>query len=146
LPGLLWKEPGIFLKFLIFVSTLPLCHRRNQNFYVVRNIDFYVLWNVDFYVCQSGSPICWRLCLQKSVLGAPNFRHLSSTTATTAAKKRQKMEFPFFCCSTLDAWQQECQMDYFKTKVPILVKLGGPRNGKCCYILRPFGIFYGHLV
>jgi hypothetical protein len=31
-------------------------------------------------------------------------------------------------------------------KIPILVKLGGPCNGKCCYILWPFGIIYGLLV
>jgi hypothetical protein len=33
----------------------------------------------------------------------------------------------------------------FKPKIPILVKLGGSWNRKC-YILWPFGIFYGHLV
>jgi hypothetical protein len=31
-------------------------------------------------------------------------------------------------------------------KIPILVKFGGPWNGKCYYILWPFGILYGHLV
>jgi hypothetical protein len=34
----------------------------------------------------------------------------------------------------------------FKPKIPILVKFGGPWDRKCCYILRPFGIFYGYLV
>jgi hypothetical protein len=33
----------------------------------------------------------------------------------------------------------------FKPKIQILVKFGGPLNGKC-YILWPFGIFYGLLV
>jgi hypothetical protein len=42
----------------------------------------------------------------------------------------------------------------FKPKIPIWVNFGGPLNGKCWFILRPFGIFnarplgkfYGHLV
>jgi hypothetical protein len=33
-----------------------------------------------------------------------------------------------------------------KQKIPIWVKFGGHWNGKCCYILWPFGIFYGNLV
>jgi hypothetical protein len=31
-------------------------------------------------------------------------------------------------------------------KSQIWVNFGGPLNGKCWYILWPFGIFYGHLV
>jgi hypothetical protein len=31
-------------------------------------------------------------------------------------------------------------------KIPIWVNFGGPWNGKCWYILRPFDIFYVHLV
>jgi hypothetical protein len=34
----------------------------------------------------------------------------------------------------------------FKPKIPIWVKFGGSWNGKCCYILWPFGIFFHHLV
>jgi hypothetical protein len=34
----------------------------------------------------------------------------------------------------------------FKPKIPIWVNFGGPWNGKCRYILRPFGTFYGPLV
>jgi hypothetical protein len=34
----------------------------------------------------------------------------------------------------------------YKPKIPIRVNFGGPLNGKCCNISRPFGIFYGHLV
>jgi hypothetical protein len=30
---------------------------------------------------------------------------------------------------------------WFFNQKPILVKFGGPWNRKCCYILRPFGIF-----
>jgi hypothetical protein len=37
-------------------------------------------------------------------------------------------------------------MVYFKTKIPIWVYFGGPWNGKCWYILRPFGIIYDHSV
>jgi hypothetical protein len=37
-------------------------------------------------------------------------------------------------------------MAYFKTKNPIWVNFGGTCNGRCWYILRPFGLFYGHLV
>jgi hypothetical protein len=33
----------------------------------------------------------------------------------------------------------------FKPKIPIWVNFGGPWNGKCGYILRPFGICLGHL-
>jgi hypothetical protein len=31
-------------------------------------------------------------------------------------------------------------------KIPILVNFGGSCNGSCWSILRPFGLFYGHLV
>jgi hypothetical protein len=34
----------------------------------------------------------------------------------------------------------------FKPKIPLWVKFGGPWNGKCCSILLPLGIFFGHLV
>jgi hypothetical protein len=34
----------------------------------------------------------------------------------------------------------------FKPKIPILVNFGGSCNGRCCYILWQFGLFYGHLV
>jgi hypothetical protein len=34
----------------------------------------------------------------------------------------------------------------FKPKIPILVKFGGPWNGKCLLYFGPFGIFYGHLI
>jgi hypothetical protein len=34
----------------------------------------------------------------------------------------------------------------FTPKVPIWVNFGGPWNGKCQHVLRPFGIFYGLLV
>jgi hypothetical protein len=33
----------------------------------------------------------------------------------------------------------------FDPKIPIWVNFGGPWNGKCCYILLSFGIFYDHL-
>jgi hypothetical protein len=35
---------------------------------------------------------------------------------------------------------------FFKPKIPIWVKFGGPWNGKCGYILSSFGIFFGQLV
>jgi hypothetical protein len=38
------------------------------------------------------------------------------------------------------------QMAYFQTKIPIWEKFGGSCNGRCGYILWPFGLFYGHLV
>jgi hypothetical protein len=41
---------------------------------------------------------------------------------------------------------QGCQIVYFMTKNPIWIYLGGPWNGECWYILRPFGIIYDHLV
>jgi hypothetical protein len=34
---------------------------------------------------------------------------------------------------------------FFKPKIQIGVKNGGPWNGKCWYILWSFGIFYSHL-
>jgi hypothetical protein len=34
----------------------------------------------------------------------------------------------------------------FKPKIPIWVHFGGSCNGRCWYILWPFGLFYGHLV
>jgi hypothetical protein len=43
-------------------------------------------------------------------------------------------------------WSRVARWFVFKQKIPILVKFGGPWNGNCCYILWPFGIFYGHLV
>jgi hypothetical protein len=41
--------------------------------------------------------------------------------------------------------KQGCQMANFKTKIPVWVNLGDTFNGRW-YILRPFGIFCGHLV
>jgi hypothetical protein len=49
---------------------------------------------------------------------------------------------------------QGCQMLYFQTKKPICENSRGPGNGKGWYIihmeiwhiLRPFGIYHGHLV
>jgi hypothetical protein len=41
---------------------------------------------------------------------------------------------------------QGCQMNFFKPKNPKLLNIGGPWNGKCCYILSPYGIYYGHRV
>jgi hypothetical protein len=32
----------------------------------------------------------------------------------------------------------------FKPKMPIWVNFGGSCNGRCWYILWPFGLFYGH--
>jgi hypothetical protein len=37
-------------------------------------------------------------------------------------------------------------MVYFKPNIPIWVNFGGPWNGKCWYILWPFGINNNHLV
>jgi hypothetical protein len=33
-----------------------------------------------------------------------------------------------------------------KTKIPIWINYGGSCNGRCRYILWPFGLFFGHLV
>jgi hypothetical protein len=42
---------------------------------------------------------------------------------------------------------QSCQMvSLFRPKIPISVYIGGPWNGKCCYIFWSFGTFMGHLV
>jgi hypothetical protein len=41
---------------------------------------------------------------------------------------------------------QGCQMVYFHIKIPIWEYSGGPWNGKCWFIIEPFGILYGHLV
>jgi hypothetical protein len=37
-------------------------------------------------------------------------------------------------------------MVYFQPKITIWVNFGGSSNGKCWYILWPFGLFYDHLV
>jgi hypothetical protein len=34
----------------------------------------------------------------------------------------------------------------FKPKIPIWVNFGGSYNGRCLYIICPFGLFYGYLV
>jgi hypothetical protein len=41
---------------------------------------------------------------------------------------------------------QGCQMEYFNTKIPLLGNFWVSCNGRCWYILWPFGQFYGHLV
>jgi hypothetical protein len=33
----------------------------------------------------------------------------------------------------------------FEPKIPIWINFGGPCDGRCWYILWPFGLFYGHL-
>jgi hypothetical protein len=33
----------------------------------------------------------------------------------------------------------------FQIKIPILEKFSGSQIGKCCYVLWPFGLFYGYL-
>jgi hypothetical protein len=35
---------------------------------------------------------------------------------------------------------------FFRPKIPVWVNFGGPWSGKYWYILRPYGIFYGHLL
>jgi hypothetical protein len=35
---------------------------------------------------------------------------------------------------------------FFKPKIPIWVNLGGSCNGRCWYVICPFGLFYGYLV
>jgi hypothetical protein len=52
-------------------------------------------------------------------------------------KKRPVLTIPcmYIFISPLFAYQ----------KIPSCVYFGGPKSGKCCYILLPFGIFYGHL-
>jgi hypothetical protein len=37
-------------------------------------------------------------------------------------------------------------MAYFKTRNPDLGKFWRLLHGKCCYILKPLGLFYGYLV
>jgi hypothetical protein len=37
-------------------------------------------------------------------------------------------------------------MYIFIPKIPIWLYFEGPRNGKDCYVVWPFGIFYGNLV
>jgi hypothetical protein len=43
-------------------------------------------------------------------------------------------------------WSRVARWFFFKPKIAIWVNFGGLWNGKCWYILGPFGIFYGHLV
>jgi hypothetical protein len=43
-------------------------------------------------------------------------------------------------------WTGVARWYIFKPKIPIWVNLGGPWNGKGWYIVRIFGICYGHLV
>jgi hypothetical protein len=43
-------------------------------------------------------------------------------------------------------WRQSCQMLYFQTKNCNWGKFWGSCNGKCWYILRTFGLCYGHLI
>jgi hypothetical protein len=47
-----------------------------------------------------------------------------------------------------DLWlgRRGARWNIFIPKIPILVKFGGPWNGKCRYIIWPFGILFGHLV
>jgi hypothetical protein len=40
-----------------------------------------------------------------------------------------------------NAFRQGCQMAYFQTKIPIWVNFRGSYNGRCWYILLPFGLF-----
>jgi hypothetical protein len=47
---------------------------------------------------------------------------------------------------TLIGQAQGCQMVYFKTKNANMCIFWRPWKGKCWYILRPFGLIYGHLV
>jgi hypothetical protein len=48
--------------------------------------------------------------------------------------------------SNKSQFQAEMPGGLFYTKIPIWVYFGGPWNGKCWYVLCPFGIFYGHVV
>jgi hypothetical protein len=76
-------------------------------------------------------------------LGLPN-------TAQQASKRKNKYSLFFvilFCLWTkfpdseiIATWV--ARWFVFKPKIPIWVNFGGPWNGKCFYILWPFGIFY----
>jgi hypothetical protein len=46
----------------------------------------------------------------------------------------------------LSAGSRVARLYTFKPKIPIWVNFGGSCNGRCCYILWSFGIFYDHLV
>jgi hypothetical protein len=43
-------------------------------------------------------------------------------------------------------WNSVAKWYIFIPKIPIWACFGGPWNGKCWYMLLPFGILYGHLV
>jgi hypothetical protein len=43
-------------------------------------------------------------------------------------------------------WHRVARWYIFIPKIPFWVKFGGSCNGRCWYILRPFGKFYGQLV
>jgi hypothetical protein len=50
------------------------------------------------------------------------------------------------CNNKSEVWSSGLPDGLFTNKkIPIWVKFGGPWNGKC-YVLRSFGIFFGHLV
>jgi hypothetical protein len=65
--------------------------------------------------------------------------HCQSKDSLTERRKLREMS------SSCPVYHQDCQMDFFKPKIPIWVNFGGPKMGKCWYVLRPFGIFYEHL-
>jgi fatty acid desaturase len=57
---------------------------------------------------------------------------------TTKNKLLQKL-FHFPPQSRVARWYT------LKPKIPIWVNIRGPCNGRCCFILCPFGLLYGHL-
>jgi hypothetical protein len=59
---------------------------------------------------------------------------------TSAATQARSFSSSLALCS------RDARGFVFKPKIPIWVNFGGYWNGKCWYILCPFGLFYGNLV
>jgi hypothetical protein len=72
-----------------------------------------------------------------------SFDQLKSATAVDANVGFEAFLHP---CHPLALTTRVARWFIFTPKISIWVNFGGPWNGKCWYILRPFGTLHGHLV
>jgi hypothetical protein len=109
--------------------------------YILKNLPKVNTRQKETKFAQSGHPAC------KPVPGCHQVKQLRMEFFCMKRKIsdiRKKMIFPRFSPAR-SVWTRVARLHVFKQKIQIWVNFGGSCNGRCCYVLSPFGVLYGHL-
>jgi hypothetical protein len=106
-------------------------------------------WKNKRKIKESGYAPQQRATLKKVVVGLMHARchflkfhnFFDPLNAVTCPTK----SYPFRLIDNLDR-TRVARRHTFKPNIPIWVSFGGSCNGRCWFILWPFGLFYGHLI